>query len=93
MKGDENFLGMVIFRQFGESLGAIRVERNDRNVPDRSVRNLGGCCSGFVDTLDHEIVSKFRVQIAETGRPVSHHGVKLEPPEFIFQVSCGGFLE
>ena len=93
LKGDKYFLSVVVFREFCKVLRAIFVERDDRYVSYGVVGGLCGCLARFVYAREHEVVSKFRVEVAEFCGPISKHGVELEAPEFVLSIGRCSFLE
>ena len=52
-----------------------------------------GCLARFVYAREHEVVSEFRVEVAEVCSPVSKHCVEIEAPEFVLSVGRCSFLE
>jgi hypothetical protein len=93
LEGDEYFLSVVVFREFGKSLWAVLVERDNRYVSNGVVGGLSGCLACFVDACKHEVICEFGVEVPEVRGPVGEHGVEVESPEFILSISRCRFLE
>ena len=93
LEGDEDLLGVVELGEFGKSLGAVIMEGYDGEVSDRPVGGVCSCLPRFVDARDHQVVREFWVEVTKACRPVSHHGVKVKAPKFVFGITGGGCVE
>jgi len=93
LKGDEYFLGVVVFREFCKGLGAVFVERDDRYVSYGVVGGLCGCLACFVNACKHEVIGEFGVEVTKVCGPVSKHGIVFEAPKFVLSIGRCRFLE
>ena len=93
LEGDKNFLGVVVFGEFFEGLGAVFVERDNRYISYGMVGGVCGCLACFVYACEHEVICELRVEVAEICSPVGKHGVKVKAPKLVLGVGRGRFLK